>query len=160
MSRHLALLALVLPLGACATTPEFDLTGINRDLTPEQASAGNIQGQTVLWGGIIIDSKNLAQGTRLEILAYPLDSHHKPRTADQPIGRFLATRDSYLETVDYAPGRLVTLTGTLTGTQQGKIGDADYRYPNVAITALHLWSKHDAEGVDTRLHFGIGVVIH
>lgn len=146
-------------VGACAK-PKLDDTGINKSLTPASAVAdiAAARGQTVRWGGVIISSTNLKDDTQLEVLAYPLDDDGRPRGDAAPLGRFLAIRRGYLETLDYAPGRAVTLTGQVQETRENKVGDASYKYPVLAVDQARLWSDERRRG-DSRFHFGIGVGI-
>ena len=84
----------------CASGPLPD-DGVARELTPNGASATpeSAEGRTVLWGGIIVAAKNLAERTRIEVVGYPLDRYsQRPRTDEAPVGRFLAYEDGYLET--------------------------------------------------------------
>ena len=145
-------------LGACASGPRYPTEGVELSLTPQQAiaEADAARGKTILWGGMIINSSNLESRTRIEILAYPLDSNQYPQTDSSPLGRFLLFKDGYLETVDYAPGRLITVRGPLTGTQSGQVGETAYTYPLVSARDLYLWPR--AGRSDPRVHFGVGVV--
>mgnify|MGYP001582135438 CR=1 FL=1 len=147
-------------LSACATTPPFDLKNVNTATTPSEAVAklDALRGSRVLWGGVIVNSKNLEKGTQLEILAYPLSERHRPRLDREPLGRFIIEHGGYLETVDYAPGRELSLTGTITGTKEGKIDAASYIYPAVASEQIHLWSK--GGNGEPQFHFGVGVMFH
>ncbi|ALP52973.1 hypothetical protein Tel_07280 [Candidatus Tenderia electrophaga] len=156
----LALILAAVLLQACATTPKFDTSNIALDITPQQAAAkaDSLQGTRVLWGGVIIASTNLKEATQLEVLAYPLDSNQRPDLDEAPLGRFLARQSGYLETTDYAQGRLISVSGTLQQTRQGRIGESEYTYPVVAIERLHLWSKARGGSPETRFHFGIGVL--
>jgi len=143
---------------ACATTPEFNLESVEKSVQPG-AVVNDIEkykGVKVLWGGLIINSVNLKEGTQFEILAQPLNSRHKPQVNQTPIGRFLAFHSGYLETVDYAPGRLLSVVGTVTELKQGKIGEADYTYPVVQADQVFLWPQSNGGGQST-VHFGIGV---
>ena len=148
-------------LGACATTPEFDTSGIDASITPQRAAVEMqvLQGAPVLWGGVIIASVNLKDATQLEILAYPLGSYQRPDIDNKPLGRFLAVQQGYLETTDYAQGRLITVRGTLSATRQGSIGETEYTYPVVNISQQRLWEKRADYG-EPRIQFGIGVMIH
>lgn len=159
MKRALMVM-LTLWLAACASGPDFPTQDVNLTLHPQQATAPAMAGQRVLWGGLIIATHNLQDHTRLEVLAYPLDSRQRPDTSAQPQGRFLAERGGYLEPVDYASGRLVTLTGTVQKARAGKIQDSDYTYPVIAVTAIHLWPAGEGQGTDTQVHFGLGVIFH
>ncbi len=145
-------------LTACASAPELDVTDTESTLTPAQAvnSAGTSEGQKVLWGGTIITSKNLKNETRLEVLAYPLDSDHYPLMDKPAYGRFLLLKQGYLETVDYAPGRVITASGSFEGVRKGKLDESEYTYPVLRAEKIHLWSKSGKS--QTRFHFGIGVM--
>lgn len=145
-------------LVGCAQRPGFDISQVNPDLTPPQALAEQTAqlGKQVLWGGMIIHANNLADGARLEILAYPLDNNHAPRLDQRPLGRFLLRHDDYLETVDYAPGRRVTVHGEFIRIEEGMIDQTPYRYPVVQSRALHLWPA--GEPVQPRIQFGIGIM--
>ena len=152
------ILLAALVLSACASGPRYPTEGVELALTPQQATAEatSLRGKTILWGGMIINSSNLKDQTRLEILAYPLDSSQYPQTDSAPLGRFLLVKDGYLETVDFAPGRLVTVRGPLAGTESGKVGETSYTYPLVRAQDLYLWSR--AGRSEPRVHFGVGVV--
>jgi outer membrane lipoprotein len=129
-------------LSACATSPKFDTVGLDTSITPQTAvgEMSSLQGEPVLWGGVVITSANLKDSTQIEILAYPLNSNQRPNREQKPLGRFLAVHAGYLETTDYASGRLITVRGTLSDKRIGRVGEAEYTYPVVNITQLHLWS--------------------
>ena len=158
-SRAVALTLVVLLVG-CANQPlqtdEFTVS----TLTPRAAVADDLDPQsaamTVLWGGVILSSINLADSTRLEILAYPLDRLQRPLQARDAQGRFVVDIAGYVETADYAEGRLVTILGTLTDRLEGTIGEARYRWPLIQADQWHLWRPGD-EYQQPRFTFGIGV---
>ena len=145
-------------LGACATSPKFDTAGVDVKLTPQRAVNENdaLKGEPVLWGGVVIVSTNLKDSTQIEILAYPLKSNHRPDREQAPLGRFLAVHKGYLETTDYAQGRQITVRGTLSDKRIGRVGEAEYTYPVVNITQLHLWSGSS----ESQIQFGFGLMFH
>jgi outer membrane lipoprotein len=155
--RRLHLLLLLL-LSACATGPSFDTSRVNRSLTPGTAVAKlpSAEGKQVLWGGVIISTTNLKDSTHIEVLSYPLDSNDKPRSEQQPLGRFILKAKGFLEPATYAKDRMVTAVGTLAGSQPGKVGESDYVYPVIAAEQLYLWPKPGDRDA-TRVYFGIGV---
>lgn len=163
LQKHFPFILLLggLFLVACAATPKFDDSGIDASLTPKKAVAeiDSLKGRAMLWGGVIIASANLKEMTQFEILAYPLDADYRPDTNSEPLGRFLATQAGYVETTDFAQGRLMTVRGTLQGTRVGKIGDTEYTYPLISIEQLHLWPKQ-GDYSEPRIQFGIGVMFH
>lgn len=144
-------------LGGCATA--YDVGNAELTLTPQQAAAAidRARDRTVAWGGVIVDARNLADRTQLELLAYPLDCRNRPDRDAQPVGRFLALHPGYLETADYKPGRLVTAVGKVTETRTGTVGEARYVYPVLSVTALKLWPTEQQEATQPRFHFGVGV---
>lgn len=157
---HRALILLLpLLLAACATGPKYETSDVAMDITPGRAAVEGevLRGKRVIWGGTIVASTNLAQATRLEVLAYPLDSSQRPQTSKEAGARFLILHSGYLETVDYAPGRLVTVRGLLAGTDEGMVGEKHYTYPRVEAEQLYLWPKA-SEPQEPRLQFGIGVM--
>lgn len=158
MRRSLLTVALLAGLAACASGPRFDTSDVETGVTPRQAVAESerLQGRTVLWAGVVIDSTNLADATRLEVLAYPLDTDQGPDLDREPVGRFLVRRSGYLEPVDYRTGRAVTILGRLAGTRSGKVGEAPYDYPVVEAARIHLWPA-GGRGA-SRFHFGVGVI--
>jgi outer membrane lipoprotein len=148
---------MLIGLCACTSGPERSAQG-DRRVIPSTAAQRmqELQGHRVEWGGILLDSRNLRGHTELEVLAYPLSGDGRPDTRDRPQGRFIAVAEGYLETVEYAPGRHVTLSGPLGGTRQGSRGKVVYRYPVVEVTDLTLWQREYPEDSGPRIHFGIG----
>jgi len=160
--RAVPLLALVALLGACAHAP-LDAEGVDLALTPEdvRADADGTRDRAVIWGGQIVRAENLADSTRLEIVSYPLDARsQRPRAEQRPGARFLVDRAGYLETAEYEPGRSITVRGRVTGTEAGRIGEADYDYPVVTADEMHLWPRRaaGAERAQPRINFGVGII--
>lgn len=153
------LAVIMLGLAACATSQRFDTARYDAKSPPEDV-AENPEAYTdaaFLWGGVIVNSVNTQGGTQIEVLAYPLDSSQQPDPDRTPSGRFLAIDERYLETLDYAPGRLVTVGGAFSGTRSGQIGDATYVYPVIIPDRLRLWPK-DSRRNEPQFHIGIGAV--
>jgi len=156
--RHTTLLVLLFLLSACASGPSFNTVGVDPLLTPQGVAAKPqpATGKSVQWGGVIVSTTNLQGSTQIEVLAYPLDSDGRPKSDGTAQGRFILERTGYLEPASYAEGRQVTAVGTVTRTQTGKVGEADYTYPVITAKQLHLWSPaRDYGGTSTM--FGIGV---
>lgn len=152
------LLAMSLLLFACASSPEFDTGRVDRSLTPKSvvSDINNSKGKMALWGGVILDTKNLKNSSQVQVLAYPLDSLERPLREREPLGRFIIQHTGFLEPATYAQGRMVTVLGPIMQVRSGKIGDTDYTFPVVSSTQLHLWPKDSGQN-KTRFHFGIGV---
>jgi outer membrane lipoprotein len=150
-------LAALLAAG-CATSPDACRAPVAGDLTPAGAAASAPVGRAVTWGGTLIEARNLADATELEILAYPLDDCGRPRTGQDSVGRFIALRPGYLETAELRPGREITASGRLIATREGSIGGTDYRFPVVEDANPRIWPRDsEAGGRYTRPRISIGV---
>lgn len=160
MRRIHLLPALLSLLAACASGPTFDTSRVEQALTPRQVAAHwqDATGKRILWGGVILAITNLEQRTDIEVLAYPLDADNRPRRDDDPLGRFIIEQAGYLEPASYSEGRLVTVAGTVSRAEPGKIGASDYAYPVISAQQLYLWPR-DGGYDGTSVHFGIGVGI-
>lgn len=151
----------ILLMTACGTSPEFDTSGIDLDITPQHAADNTeiLEGSQILWGGIIISSTNLKDETQIEVLAYPLASRYRPDIDLEPLGRFLAIQPGYLETRNFAQGRLITVSGVLQKNRIGRIGESEYTYPVINISQLQLW-KTQRQSSEPSVHIGVGVMFH
>jgi len=157
--RISALLLAALLFGGCAT--RFDIGTAEYRITPQQVTnnIGLVQNKTIAWGGVIVASKNLVSQTQLEVLSYPLDANGRPDREAKAGGRFIALHPGYLELANFAEGRLVTMTGTVSETRAGSVGEAHYVYPVLAIKTLFLWPTPEEEASKPQFHFGVGVGI-
>ncbi|MCG6938057.1 MAG: Slp family lipoprotein [Gammaproteobacteria bacterium] len=145
-------------LASCATTPEFDTTQVDQSLTPRGVVAEPDEsiGKTALWGGTILETRNLRDSTEIEVLAYPLNTFHRPLLDSEPLGRFIIHRTGYLEPTNYAQGRSITVLGKISGSESGKVGESTYTYAVINSEQLYLWSQN-SERTRTSLHFGVGI---
>lgn len=142
---------------SCAITPKFNTKNIELSLTPQQVvkNAVATRGKNIIWGGTILDIRNLKKETQIEILAYPLDSSHRPLTDKKPLGRFIILHFGYLEPATYEQGKQLSVQGKVNGIRSGEIGDSIYKYALIKSKQLHLWSKENE--TQTFFHFGIGI---
>jgi outer membrane lipoprotein len=104
-----------------------------------------LKGRTVILGGEILQTHNLREGTRLEILQRPLSRAEVPLLTDSTGGRFMAFCNDYLDPAVYAPQRRVTIGGRVLGSYMGKVGEIDYTYPLISCDEMHLLPSASAE---------------
>ena len=90
-------------------------------------------------GGVIAKVTNLEDKTRIEVVNLPISEDGKPDINAEPSGRFVGYIDGYLEPLSFAEGRLITLVGTSTGTEDGNIGEFPYTFPVMDIYNHRLW---------------------
>jgi outer membrane lipoprotein len=98
------------------------------------------RGRTVLWGGEIIETTNLQEGTEILILETPLDRRGFPDDAKYSQGRFVAKSPEFLDPAIYKKGMKVTLAGEISGKETRPLGKTSYTYPVVMIKQLYLWN--------------------
>ena len=136
----------------------FDTSAVLQSLTPNSvvAEPTDSRGKTALWGGIILDTQNLKDLTRIEVLAYPLDSSQRPLVNSKPLGRFFVHQPGYLEPATFSQGQLVSVMGTVGESQSGKVGESNYTYPVINAQQLQLWSPENSQ---SRFGFSFGLGI-
>ncbi|MFK8083963.1 MAG: Slp family lipoprotein [Granulosicoccus sp.] len=119
----------------------------------DPVSQGN-RYDTVRWGGTIARVQNLPdQITSLEIVSRPLSRAGRPRHIDKTSGRFIALVTDFLDPEIYRAGRDITVVGTLTGRQTGKVGESDYVFPVVNSTRYFFWKKEAVTKPHQLLHW-------
>lgn len=157
--RKLVFLMMLFAAG-CAQ-PIFDPTGVDTGLTPTKAVPAfeSVRGRRVIWGGEVVESRNLAHSTELVVLGRALNASQRPLPGSPQQGRFIVHYPGYLETVTYRPGRQVTIEGRLVDRQIRPVGKARYLYPVVAADSVYLWPEEDG-GSKVRFGVGVGIGIH
>lgn len=153
----------VLALGAmllagCGTAPVF--TRLPQDAAPppylvSEAPQRWIE-REVVWGGMILEVNNFARHSEIEILAFPLDKRQRPLLDQADHGRFILLLPGYAESENFRAGRVLSLTGRITGERSGEFRGLPYLWPEVDVDQLHLWPRNYREG-GTRWSVGIGV---
>jgi outer membrane lipoprotein len=132
----------------------------DRSLTPERAviGAGRV-GTAITWGGTLVSTRNLADATDLEVLAYPLDDCGRPLLGEPARGRFIIRRPGYLETAGISPGQRITGSGRIIDVAEGRIGEAEYRFPVLEDAAPTLWPERETRygGGNVRPWISVGV---
>jgi outer membrane lipoprotein len=150
---------LALTLAACAPAPIYKTTANAVVATPAQVSQSpeRYSGNMVIWGGRVVNVKNFTDHSEIEVLAYPLDASQRPKANDTGNGRFIAVTPGYAEPLNYPPGALMTVSGTLSGTRSGKVGEAAYVFPLVSTTQTHVWTAEEMRKGHSNVHFGVGL---
>lgn len=152
----IAITAVLLAAGCSSLSPSR--TGTSAPPTPEQIARSRSapDSRLIEWGGVIVSLENLRQSSEIQIIAYPLNNSGRPETDEPPVGRFIAIQPGYLESIDYARGRQVTVSGKLDRLREGKVGQSSYLFPVLLVQKIHLWPKQREGGVTPRFNLGIG----
>ncbi|MCX2956502.1 MAG: Slp family lipoprotein, partial [Candidatus Regiella insecticola] len=76
--------------------------------------------------------------TRLEITSIPLDRNAKPMLTEPYQGRIIAYINAFLTPADFQY-RLVTIIGTISGVETGKIGTVPYDFIVINTSGYKRW---------------------
>lgn len=144
--------ALIL-LGACATVPA-PLQGHYTVVEPNQVAASGRLGDTVRWGGVIIETQPQSERTCLEILSRDLSDMARPRPRDTSHGRFIACRAGFYDPEVFQYGREVTVTGQVSGLSERSVGDYVYVMPEVNAEVVYLWPERRPDDLYVRTYPG------
>jgi len=115
----------------------------------------SFKGRLVILGGVIINTVNVGEETHIEVLERPLDSGGRPRQTDESRGRFIVVHKGYLDNAIYAPGREITVAGTVAGTSVRPIGETTYAYPVLESRELHLIKPREEPAIRFGVGFGV-----
>ncbi len=99
------------------------------------------ESKVVVWGGEIVRTTNVREGTRIEIVQKPLDFELMPKFGDETGGRFMAIYDGYLDSAVYKKGRDITVAGKIVGQITEPLDEIEYAYPLVSAEEIHLWPE-------------------
>jgi outer membrane lipoprotein len=99
------------------------------------------KGQTLRWGGSIINVTNSKNKSQAQILFYPLNFYGKPQTGRESQGRFVINSTKFLDPAIYKEGNEITVTGILASKITQKIGEKNLTLPLLDIDHIHLWPK-------------------
>ncbi|WP_305417350.1 Slp family lipoprotein [Photobacterium leiognathi] len=156
MFRKLFLGLILIFMVGCASVPASLQTTTKNPITDLHVITEHptvMQHQEVRLGGIIASIKNEAKQTRIEIVALPLTSDGRPLLHSKPQGRFIANVPGFLDPIEYAKGRLLTVVGQYTGTEKGKVGQYDYTFPVVTVTGEQIWQVQQQIQMEAPMRF-------
>jgi len=138
--RRAALCVVFVLVAACARVPPR-LQGVYALTTVTDAQQPGTVGERVRWGGEIVSTTPATGDTCFEIVSKPLNRDARPVPADESAGRFVACAPGFFDPTIYAPGREVTVVGTVEPPTPGKVGDADYSFSRVHTDTVFLWPQ-------------------
>lgn len=142
-------MGIVLALSGCSTyevIPDRLEGEVRQDIEFAQVeqTPDAYQGQTVVWGGEVLDVSRRGEHMSVEILHLPLDTTLRP--IDSPAasrGRFLAV-DSHGDIKDAAAlkkGTLVTVIGEIHDLVSTKLDQDTYEAPSLLIRDMTAWER-------------------
>ncbi|MFW5443876.1 MAG: Slp family lipoprotein [Methylococcaceae bacterium] len=140
------LLISTLFLHACSNLPANIKNPPGIDIQLHQALTNNSNylnylNYPIRWGGTVIEVKNNADETTMQMLFYPLNYYGRPRLSQTPLGRFITVSKQFLDPAIYTKGTEITIAGSLQGVTEKKIGEKTIKMPVVSIDNYHIWPE-------------------
>lgn len=141
IGQRAALVLATVLLAGCVTVPDA-IKGHSAtpqdDLVRVMNAPQLYVGQESRFGGKVVKVSNLNGKTRLEIAAQPLDEGARPTLGAASNGRIYADINGFVDPVDVNQ-QMVTVVGTIKGTEKGQIGEASYNYLVIDVSGYQRW---------------------
>jgi outer membrane lipoprotein len=141
----LIILGLMSWLTGCAHVISSEMRGTARKDLPFSAVLANpevYEGETIIWGGQVIDTLNEEGLTLIKVLQIPIDYTGMPEDEAMSQGRFMARVQGYADPEVYRKGRMLTLAGKIAGKRIEPLGGMEYVYPLVDVKEIYLWKQY------------------
>lgn len=142
-----ALVLLVGSLLACTSNPPKELG----NALPDAPSPAVVQtspqahvGETVRWGGEILQVRNALGHTEVEVFARPLMDNAEPKPDGGEGVRFIARFERFVDPAEYRANKRLTVRGPLLPAMTREVGEYPYTYPVVAVEGSHLWPVYQS----------------
>jgi outer membrane lipoprotein len=100
-------------------------------------------GNTVILGGYILETQNLADRSSIKVLQAPLGFGEAPKSRDDSEGRFIILYKGFLDPEIYSKDRKVTVAGKIVGTAVEKVDQFAQSYLKIESREIHLWPKEE-----------------
>lgn len=139
---------MTLLISACSSAPANIQHSPYGDLQLAQVtpSVDSHIGDTVRWGGKIIEVKNYQDFSQIQLVQFPLNRLGRPIESDDSQGRFYVRSDTFLDPEIYKVGTMLTVYGKVTDKDTLMVDQKDLLLPIVTIAESHRWPSTSASG--------------
>jgi outer membrane lipoprotein len=96
-------------------------------------------GNLLMFGGEIIETKNREDGAWIVVLQKPLNEEGRPNWTTESGGRFLVATSSFLDVEAFRRGRSITVIGEVDNSKGLPVRGTEYWYPFLVAKQLYLW---------------------
>ena len=144
ISFQTIILSALMGLFGCAHSISEDLRkDLDLTLTFERLleSPEEFIGKRVMFGGVIVETRALPQGTEVEVVQKEIDFSGYPETGNKTGGRFIFFNKGFLEPEIYSKGKSITGVGKIKGSKISKVGERPYEFPVIEAEELKLLDK-------------------
>lgn len=138
MKATLITLTLSVLLVSCVQVPK-PLRGEFSQITPQNYAENPEQNLAVRWTGMVIEVENKSRSSCLTVIGKVANEFGRPsHRYRMDTGRFIACKGQFLDPEQFK-GKAITITGTVTGVLDRKVGEHSYRYPMVDTKVIYVW---------------------
>ncbi|NLN60221.1 MAG: Slp/YeaY family lipoprotein [Deltaproteobacteria bacterium] len=143
MRTQVFVAVILLTVVACAPFSQEMMREVQKDVafTDVLAAPDAFTGQSVIWGGVIIETVARADDTLVIVRQANLDFQKQPMNTDTSSGRFMIRYSGFLDPAIYTGDREVTVIGRVAGKEERPVGDFRYTYPVIESREIRLWGK-------------------
>ncbi len=143
MKARIFIAVIFLTVVACTPFSQEMMQEVQKDVafTDVLAAPDAFIGQTVIWGGVIIETIARPDDTLVIVRQTSLGFQKQPMNPNISLGRFIIRYSGFLDPVIYTGDREVTVIGRVAGKEERPIGDFRYAYPVVESREIRLWGK-------------------
>lgn len=152
----LSAIAVLLIAGCAPVISKETLGTVNRGLEFSEVAGrpADYIGQSVVFGGTILETRNEEGRTVIEVLQEGLDSRLRPAERGESAGRFLVEFPEFKDPAIYSKGKRITVAGEVIGSERQRIGRGTYDYP---VIQPREHSLLDPPSYDPGPRIGIGI---
>ena len=139
-------LVIILFLSGCAHVISREARKFAASNIPFQWIAENperYKGILVIWGGQIIETRNVEEGTQIIVLQKYLGYSEEPMMESNSGGRFLVLYKGFLDPFIYAEGEIITVAGIIEGEKMLPLYEIEYSYPYINAKEIYLWKRDE-----------------
>ena len=131
-------------LAGCAKPfPPDLLAKVEKNVTYQafQDEPERYDGKLLMFGGEIVETKNVDDGAWIIVLQRPLDGEGRPSWTAASGGRFLILTKAFLDVDAFRRGRSLTVIGEVDGSKPMPmpLRGTEYWYPLLVAKQLYLW---------------------
>lgn len=109
------------------------------------------KGKTVIWGGIIINTKNRDAVTEIEILETGVDKRGYPEfDMSKSQGRFVVVADKFLDPLIFSARKYITIAGTVDKLENRTIDEMQYPYVILKAVEIHIFEDYKDQDIGSQ----------
>lgn len=103
-------------------------------------------GETVRWGGKIIEVKNFQDHSQIQLVQFPLNRIGRPIASEQSQGRFYVTSSDFLDPEIFKVDTMLTVYGKVSDKAMLQVDQKSLTLPVVTVEESHRWPATSASG--------------